>query len=174
MSAPMCCWISLLDRTYSHNPLLKPLTFLRNRTFIGGDQRSLSELRYRTALLSQSKTSRAFVRLTRAFENPWRFAVCAAVILLGAALIYTTRFCGFVHNADIVLQNGGYQIDSDVTWGLPFSEALYFSCITFTTIGYGDLTPSGITRFFAASEGLLGIVVASSFIVSLVKRYIEK
>jgi hypothetical protein len=114
------------------------------------------------------------VRLTRAFENPWRFAVCAAVILLGAALIYTTRFCGFVHNADIVLQNGGYQIDSDVTWGLPFSEALYFSCITFTTIGYGDLTPSGITRFFAASEGLLGIVVASSFIVSLVKRYIEK
>jgi hypothetical protein len=79
-----------------------------------------------------------------------------------------------VHNADIVLQNGGYQIDSDVTWGLPFSEALYFSCITFTTIGYGDLTPSGITRFFAASEGLLGIVVASSFIVSLVKRYIEK
>jgi hypothetical protein len=96
------------------------------------------------------------------------------VILLGAALIYTTRFCGFVQNANIVLLNGGYQILSGVSWGLPFSEALYFSCSTFTTIGYGDLAPFGITRLFAASEGLLGIVLVSSFIVSLVKRYIEK
>ncbi len=168
----------LLDFTLGSNlqsqSIFETLTFLRNRTFIGGDQRSLSELRYRTALLSQSKTSRAFVRLTRAFESPWRFAMFASVILLGAALIYTTRFCGFVHNANIVLQNGGYQIHSEVSWGLPFFEALYFSCITFTTIGYGDLTPVGLTRFFAASEGLVGIILASSFIVSLVKRYIEK
>jgi hypothetical protein len=97
-----------------------------------------------------------------------------AAILLSAALIYTTTVCGFVHNSHIVLQNGGYQVHSDVSWGLPFPEAFYFSCITFTTIGYGDLAPLGITRFLAASEGLLGLAVASSFIVALVKRYIEK
>jgi len=148
------------------------VAFLRNRTFIGGDQRSLSDLRYRAALLSQSKISKSFVRLTRGFESPLRFAICAAVILLSAASIYTTRFCGFVHN--IAFQNGHYQINTYISWGLPFREALYFSIITFTTIGYGDLAPLGITRLFAASEGLLGVVVASSFLVSLVKRYIEK
>ena len=148
------------------------LAFLRNRTFISGDQRSLSDLRYRAALLSQTKISRTFVRLTRGFESPSRFAIFAAVILVSAALIYTTRFCGFVHN--IAFQNGSYQVQTYLSWGLPFREALYFSCITFTTIGYGDLAPLGITRLFAASEGLLGVVVASSFLVSLVKRYIEK
>ena len=148
------------------------VAFLRNRTFIAGDQRSLSDLRYRAALLSQSKLSRSFVRLTRGFESPLRFAIYAAVILLSAALIYTTRFCGFVHN--IAFQNGNYQISTYISWGLPFREALYFSIVTFTTIGYGDLAPLGITRLFAASEGLLGIVLASSFLVSLVKRYIEK
>jgi hypothetical protein len=153
---------------------IETLAFLRNRTFISGDQRSLSDLRYRTALLSQSKASRAFVRLTRAFESPCRFAICAAVILLGAALIYATRFCGFVRNTEIVAQGGGYQVHSELCWGLPFVQALYFSCITFATVGYGDIAPLGVTRFFAASEGLLGVVVASSFIVSLVKRYIEK
>jgi Ion channel len=148
------------------------LTFLRNRTFIGGDQRSLSDLRYRAALLSQSKISRFLVRLTGGFESPMHFAAFAAVILIAAALIYSNRFCGFVHNSDVTLQAGAYQIHSTVSWGLSFREALYFSCITFTTIGYGDLTPLGMTRFFAASEGLLGIVVASSFVVALVKRYI--
>jgi hypothetical protein len=125
-------------------------------------------------LQTASTLSRAFVRLTRAFENPWRFAICAAVILLGASLIYATRFCGFVRNTEIVALGGGYQVHSDVCWGLPFLQALYFSCITFTMVGYGDLAPLGVTRFFAASEGLLGVIVASSFIVSLVMRYIEK
>jgi hypothetical protein len=150
------------------------IAFLRNRTFIGGDQLSLSDLRYRAALLSQSKASTAFVRFTGAFENPWRFALFAAVTLLGAALIYTSPFCGFVRNTETFTQNGSYQVHSDLCWGLPFLQALYFSCITFTTIGYGDLAPIGIARFFAATEGLVGIVIASSFIVSLVKRYIEK
>jgi len=142
--------------------IFETLAFLRNRTFIGGDQCSLSELRYRTALLSQSKVSRIFVRLTRGFESPLLFAIYGAAILLSAALIYTTTLCGFVHNSHIVLQNGGYQVHSDVSWGLPLPEAFYFSCITFTTIGYGDLAPLGITRFFAASEGLLRLAVASS------------
>jgi hypothetical protein len=86
-----------------------------------------------------------------------------------AALIYTSPFCGFVRNTETFTQ-----VHSDLCWGLLFLEALYFSCITFTTIGYGDLAPIGIARFFAATEGLVGIVIASSFFVSLVKRYIEK
>ena len=87
---------------------------------------------------------------------------------------YTSRFCGFVHNPNVVFQNGSYQLNSGVSFGLRLPEALYFSCITFTTVGYGDLAPIGITRLFAASEGLLGVALAGSFLVALVKRYIEK
>jgi len=150
------------------------LSFLRERTFISGDQHRLSELRYRAALLSQSKFSRVLVRLTHAFESPLLFAAYGAVVLLGAALLYSTKYCGFVHGADLILGSGGYRIQSSVSWGLRFTEALYFSCISFTTIGYGDLVPVGMARFVAAVEGLLGVTLVSSFVVALVKRYVEK
>ena len=35
-------------------------------------------------------------------------------------------------------------------------DALYFSAVTSTTVGYGDISPIGIAKFFAAVEGFLG------------------
>jgi hypothetical protein len=35
---------------------------------------------------------------------------------------------------------------------------LYFSAVTFTTLGYGDCAPEGVTRAFAAFEALLSYV----------------
>ncbi len=49
-------------------------------------------------------------------------------------------------------------------------ENLYFSLITFTTIGYGDLLPTGVLRIFAGFQGFLGITLTSVFLVSLAKR----
>ena len=43
---------------------------------------------------------------------------------------------------------------------LSFGEALYFSTITITTVGYGDITPlSKINRFLAATEAFLGMTI---------------
>lgn len=45
--------------------------------------------------------------------------------------------------------------------GLPvtkISDFLYFSIITWTTVGYGDIKPSVNSRIWAASEALLGSV----------------
>jgi len=163
-----------LGANLKSSAIFETLAFMRNRTLINGDQGKLSEFRYRAALLSQSRISKAFVWLTHGFESPLLFATYAAAILLACTLLYTSRFCGFVHNPDVVFQNGGYQLQSGVSFGLHFPEALYYSCITFTTVGYGDLAPIGITRLFAASEGLFGVALAGSFLVALVKRYIEK
>ena len=40
-----------------------------------------------------------------------------------------------------------------------FHEALYFSMVTFTTLGYGDFTLNADWRLLAGVEGMVGIVV---------------
>ncbi len=45
-----------------------------------------------------------------------------------------------------------------------FFEALYFSTITFTTLGYGDIHPEGIGRLFASLEAVIGIFTAALFV----------
>lgn len=54
-----------------------------------------------------------------------------------------------------------------------FSNAMYFSGITFATIGYGDISPTGMGRFLAILEGIIGILLSSSFIISLIRRYMD-
>ncbi|MFL0805147.1 MAG: pentapeptide repeat-containing protein [Agarilytica sp.] len=51
-----------------------------------------------------------------------------------------------------------------------FSQSLYFSIVTFTTVGYGDLTPVGITRLFAAIEAFVGSFTLALFVVVFVKK----
>lgn len=41
---------------------------------------------------------------------------------------------------------------------------LYFSIVTWTTLGYGDVRPSMDARFVAASEALLGYIWMAFFI----------
>lgn len=57
---------------------------------------------------------------------------------------------------------------------LSVGEALYFSGLTFTTIGYGDITPLSVARGLAIIEGVIGVILSSSMIVTLAKRYFEK
>ena len=49
-----------------------------------------------------------------------------------------------------------------------YLDTLYFSAITFTTVGYGDVSPTGILKLVASLEGFLGIllVLISSFVFS--------
>jgi hypothetical protein len=53
------------------------------------------------------------------------------------------------------------------------ATALYFSAITFTTVGYGDWHTVGWARFFAAAEALSGITIMSAFTVILVRKIIR-
>lgn len=51
-----------------------------------------------------------------------------------------------------------------------FTSALYFSAITFATIGYGDVVPLGSARILAALEGFWGFFSNSYFLVVLARR----
>ena len=51
---------------------------------------------------------------------------------------------------------------------LSFFESLYFSVVTITTLGYGDISPDlPLTRFVAASESVLGVVMIGLFLSAL-------
>ena len=50
-----------------------------------------------------------------------------------------------------------------------FFSALYMSVVTFSTLGYGDYRPIGITRFFASIEALTGLILMSLFIVTFAR-----
>ena len=51
-----------------------------------------------------------------------------------------------------------------------FGYALYFSVVTFTTLGYGDFTPVGWSRPFAAVEAFNGAFMIALFILGFVKK----
>jgi hypothetical protein len=59
--------------------------------------------------------------------------------------------------ADVELGDEGYQPVS-------FSEAVYWSIITATSIGYGDITPTTTTgRIIAATLGTMGVITVGLF-----------
>ena len=53
-----------------------------------------------------------------------------------------------------------------------FGNVLYFTVITFTTVGYGDITPLNWMKMAVSLESFLGIFFTSSFVVALSRRFL--
>ncbi|MBR0566981.1 two pore domain potassium channel family protein [Azoarcus sp. L1K30] len=57
---------------------------------------------------------------------------------------------------------------------LGFQTALYFSAETYTSLGYGDLVPTGSVRLLASSETLTGLLLigwSASYIYIAMERF---
>lgn len=64
--------------------------------------------------------------------------------------------------------------DSDGNLAGKYVDALYFSVVTFTTLGPGDLTPASEWRLFVASEALLGAFLVGLFLFTLARRAVGR
>ena len=53
---------------------------------------------------------------------------------------------------------------------LQLGRSVYFSVVTFTTLGYGDIVPLGAARAAAALEAFIGSFTLALFVVVFVKK----
>lgn len=51
-----------------------------------------------------------------------------------------------------------------------FGYCLYFSIVTFTTVGFGDITPIGYSRLFSSLEMLCGVTIAGLWTATLARK----
>lgn len=91
-------------------------------------------------------------------ESPQRVLFTSLMIILMYAVVYWA--------------SGG--ITPDVSSYTPsFLESVYFSAVTFTTLGYGDFHPKSSFQIFAISEALLGAFIMAFFVVVVSRRLIR-
>ncbi|MHC4395314.1 MAG: potassium channel family protein [Planctomycetota bacterium] len=87
-------------------------------------------------------------------------------VLFASALIIV--FCAFFYSQPNSLAS--FRIEHAAP---SFTQGLYFSVITFTTLGYGDLypVPDGFCRQLAMVEAISGGFLMALFVVCLAKRF---
>jgi len=78
----------------------------------------------------------------------------ATLVLVNTALIVFA-----LHTLEIVVWAGAYQLLLPVSELGSFEEVVYFSFVTFTTLGYGDITLSEGWRLLSGIEALNGILL---------------
>ncbi|MDF1701089.1 MAG: ion channel [Planctomycetota bacterium] len=90
-------------------------------------------------------------------ERPRRAIMTSIVVVLGYALAF------------MALDLRG----PDGPIGGRFMECAYFSTVTFTTLGYGDIIPLGAARYIAATEAFLGAWMMALFVFVFCRRMVR-
>ena len=105
-------------------------------------------------------------------------------VVFGSALIYRFTPLVIFNTGDtkaiqvlgsIQSQSIGYQVATQNTGNIPsILDAIYYSGITFLTIGYGDIHPANLlAKILSVIEGFLGIFLMSYFTVSFVRKLLR-
>ncbi|MGX4600784.1 ion channel [Faecalimicrobium sp. JNUCC 81] len=102
-------------------------------------------------------------------ERPTYALITSLEIVLVFAIIYMITG----------ISVGGYIIDYKLAleYGLAmpdlisdFMQSLYFSIVTFTTVGYGDITPIGSSILLSGIEMLLGVTMVGVWTATLARK----
>ncbi|MDD5084677.1 MAG: potassium channel family protein [Candidatus Omnitrophica bacterium] len=120
-------------------------------------------IKSRKGILGFTRTLLAWIISTLSFliwghgERPTRAFFSAVFLIIFSAFVYS---CG-------TLASGGVLFKPD------FLKALYFSAVTFTTVGYGDVTPVGLSKIMAVFEAMCQVFIFPLFMVSLTRKYLR-
>jgi hypothetical protein len=89
-------------------------------------------------------------------------------IVIGCGVVYWLIALLF---PGLALISNGQPIASGIGGLLP---ALYFSAVTATSIGYGDIVPGGVARVLAVGEGIAGLILFGCVVSKFVSHRQEE
>lgn len=90
----------------------------------------------------------------RGFDNRKRMLhLIFALIVIHVVQIW--MFAGAAQLMLLLPQSGTIEYHADIN----FFDMVYLSAVTFTTLGFGDITPIGSIRFLYGSESLAGFTL---------------
>ncbi len=98
-------------------------------------------------------------------EKPENIVFFSVFLVFISALLYF--FFGVSYDGTLLKADASLTITQNLA---NFSMTLYYSVVTFTTLGYGDVIPVGVTRVVAAIEAFVGSFTLALFVVVFVKR----
>ena len=106
--------------------------------------------------------------------KPWRIARAGAGLIVLFGLVYAlTLAFGRGPYWDIQSCPGSGSILQGASALEAVGRCVYFSAITFATIGYGDMYPVGWLKAVAALEGLMGLFIWAIFAVSWARKLLR-
>ncbi len=110
-------------------------------------------------------------------ENPWRVIRFASIVIFLFAIIL--NISGIVNSdrtnliIEFIKESQGDEYTLKYLGPIlgNFLNCLYFSVVTFTTLGYGDFQPAaGLSRFFVSLESLIGAITMALFVYTFARR----
>lgn len=106
----------------------------------------------------------SFRQILMSKEITQNMIIGSVVLYLLLGLIWTIIYLLLL----IVFPDGFNNLEV-LSWQENFSQVSYFSFVTLTTLGYGDISPkNSITQFFVYSEAIVGIFYMAIIVSSLV------
>ena len=129
-------------------------------------QKELTMRRLQLPRFSAKRVSSKIVELFSGYgESPLRIIGISMLFILLCAGIYT--FTGVSIDGQFHIYDNQASLYNNF---LLFISCLYYSVVTFTTLGYGDITPMGVSRAIAAIEAFTGSFTIALFVVVFVKK----
>lgn len=102
-----------------------------------------------------------------------RYKVLIAVAVIALAHIAEITIFAFGYYVMLHFPSIGYFVGTISDHGLML-DSFYFSFITFTTIGYGDIVINGYLRYLTGIEALTGLILitwSASFLFIEMQKY---
>ena len=154
-----------IDKEYRVNLFKKAEDVYRNIKLnlqSGGDYKTAGEFYFNEMIMRRRKAFRERnipdwilnhlnSKLCGYGERAGRVIIASLFIVFSLALLY------FINSA--VIKQG------TISYNASFLESLYFSFVTFTTVGYGDYAPSQAFQLVATAEAFIGAFMIALFVL---------